>query len=331
MKIVIGLTLLAMMAFTSLGAASLGGLVSPSTLIIKGSSTVQPIAAEQKEAFPGYWKALVGANPTWGAHTIDTAIQLEGLGSGSAPTALVAGTADVGQMSRPLKTSEYSTLPTVQLWCVGMDSVAIVTSPDMTWFPAGLTTRQVADLFAKTPSTGTEYTTYGQFFTAQGIDTTGIPQAALDATIKRAVRDETSGTFDCFNIYFGTPNNINFAAAGRVNLAQNDLCQTNFNVYETVSAGNLAQNTEYVGFISSGYLETYTDMRAVNIAFNIAKLPSSVLAYNATQTPVWSEFVECNEPNVIYALSGIGSIWIGIEMIRQKQFQSESKTMAATR
>jgi hypothetical protein len=34
---------------------------------------------------------------------------------------------------------------------------------------------------------------------------------------------------------------------------------------------------------------------------------------------------------IIYALSGIGSIWIGIEMIRQKQFQPESKIMAASR
>jgi hypothetical protein len=32
---------------------------------------------------------------------------------------------------------------------------------------------------------------------------------------------------------------------------------------------------------------------------------------------------------IIYALSGIGSIWIGIAMIRQKQFQPKSKIMAA--
>ena len=34
---------------------------------------------------------------------------------------------------------------------------------------------------------------------------------------------------------------------------------------------------------------------------------------------------------IIYALSGIGSIWIAIELIRQKQFQPESKIMAASR
>jgi uncharacterized membrane protein len=34
---------------------------------------------------------------------------------------------------------------------------------------------------------------------------------------------------------------------------------------------------------------------------------------------------------ILYALSGIGIIWIAIEMIRQKQFQPESKIMAASK
>ena len=109
----------------------------------------------------------------------------------------------------------------MQLYAVGIDSVAIVVSPDMTWFPTDLNTLQVTQLFASTTpfanvaDNGTSantplYSTWSDFFTANGISTAGVPAAALSEPINSAVRDPTSGTFDCFNNYFAVPNGYQF-------------------------------------------------------------------------------------------------------------------------
>ena len=137
-------------------------LQTPGTLTIAGSSTVAPIAQEELALFPNYWNTLVAVNPAWGTTSaLDVSqVSLAGLGSGTAIPALVAasGGADIGEMSRPPTSgsgSEYVTagLTNLQLFAVGIDSVAIVVSPDMTWFPTDLTTLQVAQLFACTTPT----------------------------------------------------------------------------------------------------------------------------------------------------------------------------------
>ena len=132
--------------------------------------------------------------PLGGLINVPQPIAIEGQGSGTAIPALIDGSSDIGEMSRPPNnnTAEWlnPAMTNMQIWAIGFDSVAIVTSPDMTWFPTNLKTSQITDLFAAHPSTGgSAYVTYGDFFTAQGISTTGVPAAALSTPINRAVRE----------------------------------------------------------------------------------------------------------------------------------------------
>jgi ABC-type phosphate transport system substrate-binding protein len=319
-KLIVSMLVLAMLALsatsTIVHGALNGSLVSSSTLTIKGSSTVYPIANEEAGVWQGYWNGLVAANPSWGASTVTAPVALEGLGSGTAIPALTAGTADIGEMSRPPNNASGEwlapSMSSMQIWAVGIDSVAIVVSPDMqSWFPHNLNTLQVGQIFALNPTTGNPaYVTWNDFFTAQGISTTGIPQAALSESIGRAVRDPTSGTFDCFNNYFAKPNGMDFQhkdASGNADASKNmagyTYCQENLDVYNKVSVGDTSQGTDYIGFISLGYYQTYGNMFGLNIAFNIANPPASTIS---VVTPVtWGPFVTPNRSNVIYAFSGV--------------------------
>ena len=322
-RILLPMVILAIMAFstasTVLTQASSTGLVNPNTLTIAGSSTVYPIANEEASQFTSYWNSLVAANPSWGASQITEPIAVAGLGSGTAIPALINGQADVGEMSRPPQNSSSEwlapSMANMQIWAVGVDSVAIVVSPDMTWFPTNLTTFQVAKLFADQPSSYTTpyYNTWGDFLADYYNGTSNIPSsvpaAAMSTTILRAVRDPTSGTFDCFNNYFAVPNNFQFEhkTNGTVDNSQEmatyTYCEENINIYNTVSAGTLASASDYIGFISLGYLSTYGHMIGLNIAYNVANLPSSTISY---VTPyIWGPYVAPTKPNVVYGYSGV--------------------------
>ena len=210
---------MAMLAF-SIAALPIQALITPNTINIAGSSTVLPIAQEASATFPTYWNNLITANPsllgtgnTLAQCTIST-MNIAGLGSGTAFPAILpttgTATADIGEMSRPPTTGEWgqSNAGTVQIWAVGVDSVAIVYSADMTWAPTDLTAKQVCQLFESTDAAGASpiYTTWGQFFTAYTAAGGTLPAgaAAHDSDpINRIVRDPTSGTYDCFNNFFG--------------------------------------------------------------------------------------------------------------------------------
>ena len=82
-------------------------------MTVAGSSTVGPIAQSEIASFPAYWNNLVSANSAWGTTAaLDiNQVNLATLGSGTAIPAVagIAGTADVGEMSRPPSTGEYGT------------------------------------------------------------------------------------------------------------------------------------------------------------------------------------------------------------------------------
>jgi ABC-type phosphate transport system substrate-binding protein len=324
-KILLSVIVLAIFAFSVAPTISLAHAsatsIAAGTLNIAGSSTVYPIAYEEASQFPAYWNALVAANPSWDAYPVST-INIQGEGSGTAIPNLVSGAADIGEMSRPpqANSAEWgnTAMANMQIWAVGIDSVAIVLSPDMTWFPTDLTTLQVAELFADTPAssyTTPYFSTWNDFLTAYyapnpipaTINGVTITSAMLSEPINRAVRDPTSGTFDCFNNYFAKPNNFNFEAgspvSGSQQMAPYTYCEANINIYNTVSAGSLASDTDYIGFISLGYLQTYGHMIGLNIAYNIASPPSSYISYVTPAT--WGPYVAPSRPNVLYALSGI--------------------------
>ena len=327
--ILVLITILAMMAFsnaaTNLTHASSSGLVNPNTLTIAGSSTVYPIAVDEAPYFTSYWNSLVAANPGWGASEITQPISIAGLGSGTAIPALVAGTADVGEMSRPPQNSTAEWLnpamTNMQIWAVGIDSVAIVLSPDMTWFPTNVTTFQVAKLFALNASNSYKtpyYTTWGNFLADYYGGASNIPatingvtinSTILNEPINRAVRDPTSGTFDCFNNYFAVPNSFQFenktsgVVTGSEHMASYTYCEENLDIYKAVSAGNLGSSSDYIGFISLGYLNFYGHMIGLNIAYNLQNPPKSIIAY--VQPYKWGPYVTPTRANVIWGYSGV--------------------------
>jgi hypothetical protein len=338
-------------------------LVTTGQLTVAGSSTVGPIASEEinQGGFVAYWNSIAAGLDS---STI-TQVNLATLGSGTAAPALTNNNsppADVGEMSRPLQTAEWqnTALNNLQQYAVGVDSVAIVLSPDMTWLISylqtqgvtGLTTLQVANLFADTTAatdgnqglTGVTdstplYTTWAAFFTAQGWTIPTAYSSDASSTIQRAVRDPTSGTFDCFDNYFAVPNGYQFEHKGYTTASPNQktvdgttqmapftLCPENQDIFTTVSTG-----TNYIGFISLGYLisqggsqpgsaqyPTGTKMIGVNIAFNMASPPSGktaspIITYYGTgigfpsgsaNLPSWGAFIVPTDANVIYAYSG---------------------------
>jgi hypothetical protein len=299
-------------------------LVTPGTLTIAGSSTVAPIAEAEfagtgtanpsADNFVSYWNSLVSANPSWGTSSaLDlSTVSIAGLGSGTAFPALdgAAGTADVGEMSRPPQDSEWATqcMSNCQIWAVGIDSVAIVVSPDMTWFPTSLTTLQVAQLFADNapssskgdPLTGTTgntplYATWDAFLTAIG-DSSAVTAAGAAGSqpIQLAVRDPTSGTFDCFNNYFVVPNGYQFeyktgspsTVTGTCEMAPFTYCETNAEIITQVENSVYGGAGDYIGFCSLGYAlsNPHTGTAAgdgvipLSIAFNMAIPPATQTA-----------------------------------------------------
>jgi hypothetical protein len=321
-------------------------LVTSGTLTVYGSSTVGPIAAEEinQGGFVNYFNNLVssGTITSTALSTGSSGVVLHQDGSGTAIPALAqaTGSGDVGEMSRPPTTGEYTTagMNNLQLYAVGVDSDAIVLSPDMTWFPTNLNTNQVASLFIDTTSTVTTnqgvngatgttplYVHWNDFLTANGFAAVH-PQG--DATIQRAVRDPTSGTYDCFNNFFGAPNGYSLVhktsgvADGSQEMAPYTPCQQNSDVYTIVHNGNGA--SDYIGFISLGYYQTYGahgNLIGLNIAFNMASTPSGkvgspLITYFGTSgtqgfptgtvnPPTWGSNVTPTQANVIEAYSGI--------------------------
>ncbi len=432
LKYILSILVLAILAFSAASTMlahaipwTSGQLLTGNTITIAGSSTVGPVAQEESTPsinsnytdFQDYWNNLVTNNWNSGTSTSSwctlasgytqaqaynqlkiTAVSLATLGSGTAIPALAGttGTADIGEMSRPPSTAEWQTtgMGSLQQWAIGVDSVAIVVSPDMTWFPTNLNTLQVAQLFADNaypghtganegltggaPSNDLTNTTYNPLYVTWGdflaayyggagnIPTTGAmapPAAALTEPILRAVRDATSGTYDCFNNYFAKPNGYNFEHTSQVNTTDtpNNVAittvdgslemptytydQENINVFNSVSTGNLAGSSDYIGFLSLGYLVSYgangANLRGLNVAYNMQSLPyngttgakqptvSPLISYygpssgatfgatsnsayqisstnsNPYQVYAWGPFVQPTNPNVIYAYSGV--------------------------
>ena len=338
-------------------------LVQTGQLTVAGSSTVGPIATEEinQGNFVSYWNGIASG---LGSSSISQ-VNLATLGSGTAVPSLdnTAGAiADVGEMSRPLSSGEYgqASMANIQQYAVGVDSVAIVLSTDMSWFNSvmaangvsGLTTAQVAELFADNTPTNTAsqgltgvtgstalYGTWQAFFTGIGWTVPSNDTTVAGATIQRAVRDPTSGTFDCFNNYFAAPNGYSFenkaitstsfnqtTVVGTQEMAPFTYDQENSNIFNTVSTG-----TNYIGFISVGYLlsdggpqnpiTSATKMIGLNIAYNMASAPSGkttspIITYygssgtfafvgSSVNPPTWGTFVQPTDANVIWAYSGV--------------------------
>jgi len=264
------LTVLAMIAFSATTANQTRALLSNGTLAISGSSTVYPCAIDASATFPTYYQNLTG-------NTITLSIQAGG--SGVAIPNMVARADDMGEMSRTPTDAEYNSMPYLQQYAIGIDSVAIVVNPYLSTWIQNVTVTQVADLFETHNVSGSmvPFYTYWSDFNP----------AMPNVTIERAVRDPTSGTFDCFYNFFlkpaGFPQTETNSSA-EAQLAPYTYCQNNIDVLNTI---NSSGGQDYIGFISLGYLH-YGGLSALNIwnpALNTYVVPSQAHVIDGTYTP----------------------------------------------
>ena len=263
--------LLATVAFMAATGNQAHGLLVSGQLSISGSSTVYPVANDASATFPAYYNGITG-------NTITLSISQGG--SGVAIPNMVKQADDMGEMSRAPTDAEYASMPYLQQYAIGEDSVAIVVNPYLATWVYNLTVTQVADLFETYNNSGVQtpfYTTWNQF-----------NSAAPNVPIQRAVRDPTSGTFDCFYNFFLKPagfpqTETNSSALAQ--LAPYTYCQNNIDILDAITG---AGGQDYIGFISLGYLH-YGGLSAVNIwnpALNTFVVPSIAHVIDGSYTPV---------------------------------------------
>ncbi len=102
-------------AFGLLALLATTGFALEGELQIAGSTTVQPLAEVLAEAFMD----IHG----------DVVVYVQGGGSSAGVTAAVDGTADIGNASRAIKDSEIENCPSLQIYTIAMDGIAIATDP----------------------------------------------------------------------------------------------------------------------------------------------------------------------------------------------------------
>ncbi len=117
------------------------GSTSPGTtgdlrgeLTLVGSTTVQPVA----ELLAGAYEAL---QP-------EVLINVQGGGSSVGVTSAGQGTADIGMVSRDIKTSEFEEFTDLVVHTIARDGIAIIASPDVT--VGDLTLEEIRGIFAGT-------------------------------------------------------------------------------------------------------------------------------------------------------------------------------------
>lgn len=131
---------------------------------VAGSTTVQPLAELLAEAF-------TAQNP-------DVQIEIQGGGSSVGVKSAGEGTVDIGAASREIKSSELDEFPSLEIFTIARDGIAIGVHPEVA--VDGLTTDQVRDIFAGTITNWSEV---------------GGPDAAI-AVIAREEGSGTRGAFE---------------------------------------------------------------------------------------------------------------------------------------
>lgn len=130
------------------------------TLNVAGSTTVQPMMVKFVEAYEAKYPGVT--------------INVTGGGSGAGATAAINGTADIGMLSRDLKSSESALTATT----IAKDGVVIVV--DKAAGVTDLTTNQIARIF------NGEYTNWNQV-------------GGNDLNIAPIIREDGSGTRETFD------------------------------------------------------------------------------------------------------------------------------------
>lgn len=135
--VVVSLLLVAILVAACGGNSTPGAPVSDpsadnSTVTVSGSTTVQPLAEKLAEAFM----------------TENTGVRIDVQGGGSSVGVKAAGegTSDIGMASREVKESELAEFPSLKIFVIARDGIAIVSHPDVS--VSDLTVEQVRDIFS---------------------------------------------------------------------------------------------------------------------------------------------------------------------------------------
>jgi phosphate transport system substrate-binding protein len=182
-------------------------------LQLAGSTTVQPLAEKLAEAF-------MAMNP-------DLVIEIQGGGSSVGVTSAGEGTVDIGNASRAVKDSEFEKFPSLQVFTIAYDGIAIVTHPDTQL--TTLSIEQVRDIFAG------EITNFSEV---------GGP----DAPIAVVSREEGSGTRAAFEELV-----MEDGEEEKIITEKALLQQSNGQVRTTV-----ATTPNSIGYLSFGFLDEST-------------------------------------------------------------------------
>lgn len=176
------------------------------TISITGSTTILPVAQAVAEIYMDNHKAAD--------------IQISGGGSGVGVTAVTSGTADIGMLSRDLKSSEKEG-KNLKEYVIGRDGIAIIGNPSNT--VSDLTLAQIKDIY-------------------QGKITNWNELGGADAEIVLVGRDSTSGTREFFTEFV---------------LKKEDAAKTmqEFNSNGSVQK-NVAQTPGAISYISLEYVDS---------------------------------------------------------------------------
>ena len=161
-QIIVSLTLISLLVFST------NVIAIEKNIVIKGSTTVLPIAQPCAEVFMD--------------QNTDVNISVQGGGSGVGIASLIDGTCDIGNSSRPIKEKEIATAKEkgVNIFAniVARDAIAVVVNPanDIN----GLTLQQIKAIYTGEISNWSEV-------------------GGSDQQIVVISRDSASGTFEAFN------------------------------------------------------------------------------------------------------------------------------------
>lgn len=160
----IGFSLFMVLALVAAcGGSSENAANESTTIIMSGSTTVQPLAEKFTEAYM--------------ADHANVRIDVQGGGSSVGVKAAGQQTAQIGMASREIKESEFTEFPGINVFAVARDGIAIIGNPDVTI--DNLTIEQIKGIFGGTITNWKEV----------GGD---------DANIIVASREEGSGTRTAF-------------------------------------------------------------------------------------------------------------------------------------
>lgn len=205
---------------TTLGFAA----VANTTIVIKGSTTNLPIAQLAAEEFHGL-------RP-------DITVSVQGGGSGTGVAAIIDGTTDIANSSRPMKASEWSNAVSKGVlpynWHIASDGLAVVVHP--TNPVQNLTFEQIRGIYS-------------------GAITNWSAVGGPNLQIVVVSRDTASGTFESFK---------EIVLAGAEVRAARALFQASTAAVE----GTVATTPGAIGYIGLGYLNPR--VKAVNAAKDAA-------------------------------------------------------------